>query len=186
MIGQTPLSDIALRRLLVLMALVTLAMAASACLPGTGGTEPKEVANNFPIVLYQGVEELGAVEVTLAELRGKPVVVNFWAGLCPPCRAEMPEFQEFQDQFQGRVLLIGVDLGQFMHLGTKEDARQLLAELGVSYAAGYTDQADVVQEYRVLGLPTTVFIDREGKLHRKWDGILNREKLAELAEELLE
>ncbi len=168
--------------LLVLIASATV-FAAAGC---AGMAEPKEAAPDFSMILYQGEAELGAAQIALSDLRGMPVVVNFWAGLCPPCRAEMPEFQEFRDNFEGRVTLVGVDLGQFLSLGSREDARSLLAELDVTYAAGYTDDDQVVPAYRILGLPTTVFITAGGELHRKWDGVLNLEKLTELTEEMLE
>ena len=164
-------------------AAVLLFLAAACAAPAGESLEP---AYDFSIALYQGQEQLGGAELQLSQLRGQPVALNFWAGLCPPCRAEMPEFQQFQDNFAGRVTLIGVDLGQFMNLGNQEDAQNLLADLGVTYPAGYTADDQVLQNYRVLGLPTTVFINAEGQIHRKWDGVLNLEKLTEITEEMLE
>ncbi|MCY4367035.1 MAG: TlpA disulfide reductase family protein [Chloroflexi bacterium] len=152
--------------------------------PGDSGETPQKVAD-FEINLYQGEEALGEEVLSLSDLEGQPVVLNYWAGLCPPCRAEMPEFQEFGDEYEGRVTLVGVDMGQFLGLGSKEDARKLLAELGVSYPAGFTDDPKVVESHRVLGLPTTIFINGDGTLHRKWDGVLNKAKLSELADEML-
>lgn len=151
---------------------------------GTGATA--ETVEDFTITLYQGQEELGAQEVLLSDLQGKPLVINYWAGLCPPCRAEMPEFQEFRDEYEGRVTLVGVDLGQFLGLGTKEDAQKLLADLGVSYAAGFTNDGAIVESHRVLGLPTTIFVNANGTLHRKWDGVLNKAKLSEIGDEMLD
>ena len=162
--------------------------------PGGGATpedldaaedDPKELAADFTVNLYQGEDELGLASLNLSELRGRPVVLNFWAGLCPPCRAELPEFQEFHDEFEGRVTLVGVDLGQFLSLGSQEDALKLLDELGVTFPAGYTEDGQVVRDYRVLGLPSTVFIDANGEIYRKWDGVLNRESLTEIAQEML-
>ncbi len=166
-----------------LVAAVLLLLAAACAAPASESPEP---AYDFSVELYQGQEQLGGTELQLSQLRGQPVALNFWAGLCPPCRAEMPEFQQFQDNFAGRVTLIGVDLGQFMNLGSQEDAQNLLADLGVTYPAGYTVDDQVLQNYRVLGLPTTVFINAEGQIHRKWDGVLNLEKLTEITEEMLE
>ena len=154
------------------------AAAASADLP--------QVAD-FEIVAYQSTAELGGERVQFSEVlgRGKPVVLNFWAGLCPPCRAEMPEFQEVYDQFSDRMLLLGIDLGPFTGLGTSDQGRALLEELGVTYPAGTTEDASVVSRFQVLGMPTTLFVTPDGGITHKWTGILTREKLTELTEELL-
>ncbi len=140
---------------------------------------------DFKIVVYQGADDLGGDSVALSDLRGRPVVLNFWAGLCPPCRAEMPEFQRFADDYAGRALVVGVDLGPFFSLGSQDDAIKLLNELAVTYPAGYTDDGTVVRELGVLGLPATFFISADGSLHRKWQGALNGEKLAEITDEML-
>ena len=170
-----------------LIVLMAVACSNNAASPGAGdATEPAQSVADFTIGLYQGQEELGGEEIDLSDLRGKPVVLNYWAGLCPPCRAEMPEFQEFGDEYEGRITLLGVDMGQFLGLGSKEDARKLLSELGVTYAAGFTDDGTVVESHRVLGLPTTIFVAADGTLHRKWDGVLNKAKLSEIADEMLE
>lgn len=166
-----------------------LAFGASACgSEPTGQTEVNPTADivyDFTINFYQGQDAAGGENLLLSDLRGRPVVLNFWAGLCPPCRAEMPEFQHFADEYAGRTQVVGVDLGQFFSLGSQEDAVDLLSELSVTYPAGYTEDADVVRELEVLGLPATFFINKDGSLHRKWQGVLNGDKLAEITEEML-
>jgi thiol-disulfide isomerase/thioredoxin len=179
-------------RLLTLLFIALLAaLALGSCqgsltdlVPGEADGKGDTLAD-FTIILYQGQEELGTEQVSLSYLRGNPLVINYWAGLCPPCRAEMPEFQEFRDDYDGRVTLVGVDLGRFLGLGSQEDARKLLDDLGVTYAAGYTEDGAVLEAHRVLGLPTTIFVNADGKLHRKWDGVLNKAKLSEIADEML-
>ena len=152
----------------------------------TAGTDPPaEIPYDFAINFYQGQDVVGGEEISLSDLRGQPIVLNFWAGLCPPCRAEMPEFQGFADDYTGKVLVVGVDLGQFFQLGTQEDAITLLNELEVTYPAGYADDANLVRELGVLGLPATFFINADGSLHRKWQGVLTVEKLSEIAGEMV-
>ena len=151
----------------------------------TGAGPTASAVYDFPINFYQGQDAVGGEILSLSELQGQPVVLNFWAGLCPPCRAEMPEFQHFADEYAGRALVIGVDLGQFFSLGSQEDAVKLLNELSVTYPAGYTEDAGVLPELGVTGLPATFFINRDGSLHRKWQGVLNGEKLAEITDEML-
>ena len=165
-------------------------LAAAACSGGAPerAAQPSdsvEAIYDFNISLYQGSEKLGSETVAVSDLRGQPVVLNFWAGLCPPCRAEMPEFQVFAEEYDGRVRLVGVDLGQFFVLGSEEEAIALLGELGVTYPAGATDDGNVVRELGVLGLPATFFVAADGSLHRKWQGVLSGEKLAEITDEML-
>lgn len=167
---------------------LALALLLVVAIAGCGSGESETATNavyDFPIVFYQGQDEAGAEMASLSELRGQPIVLNFWAGQCPPCRAEMPEFQSFADEYAGRALVIGVDLGQFFSLGNQDDAVKLLNELSVRYPAGYTDDAGVLPELGVTGLPATFFIAADGNLHRKWLGVLNGEKLAEITDEML-
>ena len=152
--------------------------AAAADLPRVG---------DFEIVAYQTGGELSGERMLLSEVlaEGKPVVLNFWAGLCPPCRAEMPEFQEVYDEYSDRILMLGIDLGPFTGLGNTDQGRALLEELGVTYPAGTTEDAGVVASFQVLGMPTTLFVTAAGGVAAKWTGILTKEKLIEHVEELL-
>ena len=172
--------------LLLAAVLVSLLLACG----GNGGTEAdngdKETAADFPIIVSQGQDTLGGEQVGMASLVGEqPVVLNFWAAECPPCRAELPEFQHFYEEYSDRLLVLGVDLGQFTGQGTPEQGRELLAELGVKFPAGYTEDSGVLPSYGVLGLPTTVFINADGSIHNKWTGALNEEVLVEKAGEML-
>ena len=153
---------------------------------GTATADLPQVGD-FEIIAYQRTAELGGERVQLSAVlaQGKPVVLNFWAGLCPPCRAEMPEFQEVYDEFSDRILLIGIDLGPFTGLGSTDQGRALLEELKVTYPAGTTEDASVVSRFQVLGMPTTLFVTPDGGVTDKWTGILTRDKLTELTEELL-
>jgi cytochrome c-type biogenesis protein len=152
--------------------------------PGSSGLKK---APDFEITVYQGAEVLGGETVRFSELlaQGQPVVLNFWAGLCPPCRAEMPDLQGVYEEYQGQVLLFGLDVGPFVGLGSRDEGRALLEELEVTYPAGTTFDANVVRDYQILGMPTTVFIKPNGEVVRTWGGLLNKDKMIELVEELL-
>ena len=149
--------------------------------------DPKPAAD-FRFPLYQGSEHIGgADEVTLAALAGHPLVLNFWAPLCPPCRAEMPEFERLWQRHQDEGLIVlGVDVGPFTGIGDREMAVAFLDEIDVTYPAGQAVSAQIMQDYRVLGMPTTVFVTRDGGVLRTWSGALNGEKLEELASLLLQ
>lgn len=146
----------------------------------------KDRAPNFTFTLFQGEDVLGASELSVHDLpQGKPAVINFWAGLCPPCRAEMPDLQKFSDEFGDRLTLVGIDLGQFTGLGSRKDAEDLLEDLGVTYPTGYTDDSGVIKDYRIFGLPATIFIDSEGEIFKNWGGALNLDVLRDQANAML-
>ena len=143
---------------------------------GSAGMERDAPAKvpDFAIVAYQGDDLLGGHETTFANVfaHGKPVVLNFWAGLCPPCRAEMPAFQRVADEYAGNVIFLGVDVGPYIGLGSQDDARRLLDELGIHYPAAYAADASPLQLYEVLSMPTTLFLTADGRLMHKQSGLL--------------
>ncbi len=144
------------------------------------------VAPDFAFKLFQGEDTLGDRELRLSDLRGQPVALNFWARFCRPCWSEMPELQEFYEEYEGQVRLLGIDVGQFTGLGSHKDAGKLLDSLGITYPAGYTDDAQVVPNYQIRAMPTTVFITAEGLIHRYWSGSIDRETVTAIVREMLE
>ena len=169
---------------LTVIILVTI-VAAAACGRVNDTTAYLGPAPDFEFRVYQRATELGGNELSLSNLRGKPVVLNFWAGLCPPCRAEMPDLQEFYDDYGDKATLLGLDVGPFTGLGSNQSGRDLLEELGITYPAGFARDAEAVIDYEILGMPSTVFITADGKIFRKWDGLLNKAKLVEITEQML-
>lgn len=121
----------------------------------------------------------------LSDLPERPLVLNFWARLCTPCWAEMPELQNFYEEYEERVLLLGVDVGQFTSLGSPKDASKLLDAIGVTYPAGYTDDASVVRRYRIRAMPTTIFISADGRVLQTWTGSINRQQVEAIVNSIL-
>lgn len=128
-------------------------------------------ALDFNIDVTQGISEH---QVRFAALfqEGKPVVLNFWAGNCPPCRAEMPDFQRIHELHGDRVLVFGLDVGPFTGLGSNQDGLRLLRQLGITYPAGTTSEANVVRAHRIAGMPTTVIFAPDGRVHSKRTGLM--------------
>lgn len=142
---------------------------------------------DFQLVLYQGQKLAGSDNPRFLSLLGqKPVVLNFWASDCPPCRAEIPEFEKVWRQYKDQALFVGLDIGRFFPgFGGPETSKQELKELGVTYVAGTPATVQTVSDLEVQGLPSTMFITRSGKVQRKWVGTLNQSKLTELVEDLV-
>ncbi|MDQ3691536.1 MAG: TlpA family protein disulfide reductase [Chloroflexota bacterium] len=144
-------------------------------------------SGEFPIVAYQGAELLGAEELDFTGLLddGRPVALNLWAGLCPPCRAEMPAFQNVYERHSSEFLLIGVDIGPFIGLGSNDDARALLAELGITYPAAFALDARAVRDYNIVSMPTTVFYTADGLEHSRHSGLMTEEQFEAAVEEIV-
>ena len=164
--------------------ILVIVVAIAACGRVGSSTAYLDPAPDFQFSVYQGAEVLGGNELRLSDLEGKPLVLNFWAGLCPPCRAEMPDLQEFHNKYGDRITLFGLDVGPFTGLGSNQSGRELLAELGITYPAGFTTDGSVVREYKVLGMPSTIFITADGKIFRSWTGLLNAAKLLEITDQM--
>lgn len=102
--------------------------------------------------------------VKLSDFQGKTVVLNFWASWCPPCRAEMPEFQELWEQ-RGEdatddLVILAVD---FLKEDTVGAASSFVEDFELTFPILFdTPDSDVAARYGVRGLPNTFFIDREG------------------------
>lgn len=149
---------------------------------------PLRLAPDIEVTMYQGQAEVGGEQIALSDLwekKRQPVVLNFWAGLCPPCRAEMPDFQRLYEQPNRKFALIGVDIGPFIGLGSRDDARALLRELKITYPAGTTFDIRTIRNYEILGMPTTVFITANGRIWRKHAGLLTFNQVKTLTDELV-
>ena len=164
-----------------IVVLVVFAVASSSGSSGVGASAP-----DFEFSMYQGIDEVGFREGDLSSLHGgRPMVLNFWAGLCLPCRAEMPQFQVFYEEFKDDIMLLGIDIGPFMGLGSNEDADALLRELGVTYPAGWTNDGSVPRKFGVTSMPTTVFIRSNGEIFKKASGAIDASFLARATQELM-
>lgn len=119
----------------------------------------------------------GEGTVSLASFRGKPVVVNFFASWCVPCRKEMPAFQQASARLGDRVAFLGVD-----HQDDRAGGAKLLADTGVTYPTGYDPDGKVARAYGLFGMPTTLFVSPDGRLLEKHTGEMSRAQLDDAIE----
>ncbi len=113
-----------------------------------------------------------AARIELADYRGRPVVLNFWASWCVPCRREMPHLEEVHREQGERVAFIGIN-----HQDGRSPALDLLAQTGVTYPSGHDPEGKVAPAYRLLGMPSTVFISPSGKVVAVRTGEMSRPQL---------
>ena len=155
--------------------------------PAPTPTPESEAAADFELVLFENDEHSAGDTISLSQFAGQPVVLNFWFPSCPPCVAEMPDFEKAYQKFKpDGVQFIGI---QLLGFDTVEDGQKFVKKLGVNYLLGPDSQGestgDIVRNYRIAGFPTTVFIDRDHNVARRWTGALNLEKLEELIQEIM-
>lgn len=118
--------------------------------------------------------------VALSDYAGRPVVLNFWASWCVPCRAEMPELQATSVKYNGQAVILGVNQGE-----DQETVADFARGLGMSYPLMLDGDGRVNQLYSVNALPTTVFISSDGVVEEVYLGILNQAILEERIEALI-
>lgn len=109
------------------------------------------------------VTDLDGNEVHLSDFVGKPVVLNFWASWCGPCKSEMPDFDQFYAKYGEDIHFVMVNATDGSR-ETVDTASAFIAEQGYSFPVYYDTEYDASITYNVTGLPTTYFIDAEGYL----------------------
>ncbi|SRR6266566_4611680 len=111
-------------------------------------------------------------KVSLRELRGQPVVLNFWASWCAPCAAEAPRFRAAARAHRGQVAFLGVDINDFA-----SDARRFLRKYKIDYVAIRDGSASTESRYGLTGLPETYYLNAKGRVVVHSPGEVSQQEL---------
>ena len=160
----------------VLIAVAALVLAAT--VGAFAATSPGDDAEQLglrpaPAFDVERLDESGRLR--LEDYRGTPVIVNFWASWCTPCRQEMPELDAVDKRFGPRLAVIGINMQD-----RPEDARALLAEVGVSYPTGIDTDNTAVLAYEITVVPSSLFITADGRFAGRASGKPSAAELDEL------
>jgi thiol-disulfide isomerase/thioredoxin len=119
------------------------------------------------------VTDLKGESISTAALKGKVVIVNFWATWCPPCRAEIPELVELQTKYKDRLQVIGVSVDED---ASPQEVNAFAAKAGINYPV--VMGKDIVKEYGgVPALPTSFMVNKDGGVVQKHVGLLQRDEV---------
>ncbi len=133
------------------------------------GTNIGDKAPNFKLA------DINGNEVMLSNFQGKKaVVVNFWATWCPPCREEMPLFEEIYAENKGKVEIFGINLQE-----SERAVNNFLKAVPVTYPLLLDPSGDVKKAYNVFTQPVTYFIDKNGIIVDKKLGPLEEKEIEE-------
>ena len=135
-------------------------------------TEP---APDFNLALQDGGQ------VSLSELRGRVVLVDFWASWCAPCRQEAPVLERAYKEYAGAdVEFVGINIWDL-----PDNAATYVEQFGISYPNGVDEDGVIAIDYGVQGIPEKFFIDRQGLVRQKFVGPIRESILKEALDSLL-
>lgn len=168
------------RLILTAMAVVAFASVGASVAQGEPraevGNRPGDEAPGFALKRLNGEGN-----VRLEEFRGDVVVMNFFAASCPSCLKDLPVFQEVYEELKDRgVSVVGIGI-----LDDYQTLSDLLEDVDLTYPSGYDSNSDVALAYGLRGMPTTVFVDREGIIREVRTRALTREQILAIVEPLL-
>lgn len=167
---------------LLLITLLLLAL-----LAGCSSGSSKNQAPGFDIQMLDqskvgkdNVDNYRAGKVSLDSYKGKPLVLNFWAPWCPPCKEEAPALQAVYDRYKGtdvEFLMVSIR-------DTDKNVADFMKDNKLSFPVALDTNAELTSKYSVTGIPTTFFIDRNGEIKRAFTGALKEAQMEEFIREI--
>jgi len=143
---------------ITLVSVLTSGLVMAGCSPSSA--QGVEVGNQAPDFQLQSLD---GQTVSLGDLQGKPVLINFWATWCSPCRGEMPYIQEIYEGWSDRGLVVlAINIGE-----SSSKAEEFMQSYNLSFTVLLDTKQDVAQKYNIQYIPTTFFIDKDGIIQDK-------------------
>jgi cytochrome c biogenesis protein CcmG/thiol:disulfide interchange protein DsbE len=149
-----------------------------------GTVQPGDRIQDFDMAFFSGYEFEGRSQISLSELRGRVLLINFWASWCKPCEQEAADLRQTWAYYQDRgdVLFIGVD-----YVDTEPEAREYLKKFGIVFPNGPDVGTRISQQFRIKGVPESYFVDKNGVLRYVQVGpFASEEQIRAIIEPLLQ
>lgn len=142
--------------------------------PGRENFLPRAAAKGLAVADFS-LETLNGEAVGLKELRGRVVLINFWATWCEPCKDEMPLIETFFTRYQDQMAVLAINASE-----DKSTVENYVEQLGLTFPVLLDSKGKVQAQFLVRALPTTVFLDRKGVFQEMVLGPLTEEKLMDV------
>jgi cytochrome c biogenesis protein CcmG/thiol:disulfide interchange protein DsbE len=144
----------------------------------TGSPQSASLLPTSPTALPEFTPE--RFQALLDQLKGRPVLVNFWGSWCGPCYREAPVLAKAAEKYGGRVQFLGVDIGD-----QRGPAREFIQEFGWTFPSVYDPDNEILASLGLLGAPITIVYDESGGRAFEWVGEITEEQLAAELEQVL-
>jgi len=175
------------------IALATMLAIIVASIAIIGFKNPKYTANAINTIKSENVgtsignfapdfelESIAGGNVKLSDFKGKAVILNFWASWCPPCKEEMPLFENAYRAKSDKIVVIGVNLQE-----SRENIKVFIKKFEISFPILLDPNSEVKELYNVFTQPVTYFINKEGKIIGKKFGPLTGQEISEKVDKLI-
>jgi peroxiredoxin len=138
------------------------------------------IANGTPAPDFE-LKTTDGQTVKLSDFKGKPVMLNFFATWCPPCRAEMPALQEVYKEYEAQgFVILAVNLNE-----SNLAIQAFRDKLGLTFPIVIDKTDEVSRTYGIVPLPTSYFVGKDGKVVGKWTGEISKEKLVSYVKQMI-
>jgi thiol-disulfide isomerase/thioredoxin len=157
----------------------------SAVSSSQGTSVSSEPSSSKPAAPDFTVQDAGGKDVSFSEFKGKPVVVNFWASWCPPCKAEMPDYEKMYREYSAKgVSFVMINMTD----GSRETvagAQKFLKENGYTFPAYFDEKQSAAGAYGISAIPDSVFIDKNGAIVSAFTGVIDANTMKNNLEAIL-
>jgi thiol-disulfide isomerase/thioredoxin len=145
---------------------------------GSGSEPLQEPVESSPAPDFQ-LESLDGSSIKLADLRGRPVLINFWATWCGPCQQEMPLIEQYYQKYKADLVVLAVNSDE-----PESDVQAYITNLDLNFTVLLDPGYKVEDLYRVRAFPTTFFVDKSGTIRYQHIGVLDQGQLVQYLAQL--